>query len=342
MRYRFRVGLIHGFRSVKRLSKQELGMLLDKIGYSEIKEQFKDRRAKKEDYFNFIKKVYRQEPVKVFSGLLKVIPDPETLINASSLGDESKRELDKLEKIINKIGTTVRDRDLADFLEDMEVYAREHKLDEVKAVPIRVEAKEEKKSDGSSSDERKTESDGYESSAEETDEEDEDGGGYIEGMLDGIGTGEMTYGYELEQMLNKYKNFMGLCARDEIPELLRGRYGKFGFIYHTKNEDHSQKHWRAIYIDTNDGGEISHYCSYGDIEDDILKYLKDYAKDTPLKLKLKINRNAEQLDRSLRCGLFCVNYLMKRFEGKNFMEATNTGEAQAKELQEKFNIFGYI
>jgi len=129
--------------------------------------------------------------------------------------------------------------------------------------------------------------------------------------------GKALWNTEIINILKDNKYFAGICMRDEISDLLSKANGKkFGFIYNTDVSGLPGSHWRAIWVDMNDGKHICHYDSFGDaMEPDIKNVLKKYVKNTPEFLKLKENRVCHQRKASNRCGYHCVLFLDRMSHG---------------------------
>ena len=152
---------------------------------------------------------------------------------------------------------------------------------------------------------------------------------------------------QINDMLRGYPEYMGCISRDEISKLNVPDVGRFGFVYNTVPSTRptvNEGHWRAVFIDLDNDKEIDHYDSYGDpAEPDIceeVKQLLDPFK-LPYYLKWKDNRIVEQRANSNNCGYFATNFLMDRFAGKPFRDATGysnvaAGERKARGLNRKF------
>jgi hypothetical protein len=154
---------------------------------------------------------------------------------------------------------------------------------------------------------------------------------------------------QINDMLSGYPEYVGCISRDEIAKLDVPDSGRFGFVYNTVPSDRPTKyegHWRAIYIDLDNDKEIDHYDSYGDpaeldIQESIKKLLEQF--NLPYYLKWKDNRITEQRSNSSTCGYFATMFLMDRFAGKPFVDATGysnikAGERRARGLNEKFKF----
>jgi len=155
------------------------------------------------------------------------------------------------------------------------------------------------------------------------------------------------YNDQIDDMLRHEPKYFGCISRDEIHKLQLDDNGKYGFVYNTVPSNKPTKydgHWRAIYIDLDDGKSIDHYDSFGepaeeDIQNQIGTLLKPF--NLPYYLKWKDNKIVNQRSNSSNCGFFCVNFLQDRFEGIPFVDSTGYSNANKaeKDLKKKF---GYL
>lgn len=166
------------------------------------------------------------------------------------------------------------------------------------------------------------------------------------------------YSDQIARMMSRYVDdgFLGVVAADEVDELgpKSSRYDKFGFIMNKDTSDKPGSHWVAVYVDTIDDKSVEYYDSFGEQPDEIfLREVKGLiqAHKLPIYLKMKINKVKRQAENSNLCGFHAMKFLMDRFEGKPFVEASGwsevrKGEADAKKLMDnmsgKGTKFGYI
>jgi len=138
------------------------------------------------------------------------------------------------------------------------------------------------------------------------------------------------YDDQLEKMMKMYQpEFKGVIARDEIKTLLPKIQPKsrVGFILNLDPADKAGSHWVAIFIDARSSGSksIEYFDSFGRvIPDDILKDLKLLVEmlQPGTLLKLKSNHVVMQDDKSSNCGYFAMRFLIDRFRGVPFSDAT--------------------
>lgn len=166
------------------------------------------------------------------------------------------------------------------------------------------------------------------------------------------------YSDQIARMMSRYVDdgFLGVVAADEVDELgpKSSRYDKFGFIMNKDTSDKPGSHWTACFVDTIDDKSVEYYDSFGEEPDEIfLREVKGLiqAHKLPIYLKMKINKVKRQAENSNLCGFHAMKFLMDRFEGKPFVEASGwsevrKGEADAKKLMDnmsgKGTKFGYI
>jgi hypothetical protein len=123
--------------------------------------------------------------------------------------------------------------------------------------------------------------------------------------------------------------------------------GKYGLVYNTVPSNKDTKydgHWRAIFIDLDNDKSIDHYDSYGmeaepDIQAQVATLLKSF--DLPYYLKWKDNKIVNQRANSSNCGWFSIQFLLDRFDGKPFIDATGYSNVKKSERDLK-QRFGYL
>lgn len=161
------------------------------------------------------------------------------------------------------------------------------------------------------------------------------------------------YNYEIDEIMNKYKDdgFLGTIPRDGLSKIYKKvKAGKpFSFVMNTLGmNDKRVGHWVCCNLDAN-GYSFEYYDPLGDnpdknFQNDITPILEKW--DSPVYLKYKINKVKKQSDRTNTCGWHCMDFLIKRYSGLPFPEATDfdikKGEGDVKELKKKYNKFGFI
>ena len=109
--------------------------------------------------------------------------------------------------------------------------------------------------------------------------------------------------------------------RDEIKTLLPHiePRSRLAFIINTDPHDKPGKHWAAVYIDARDtpgsSNSLEYFDSFGrSIPSDILE-------DWKLILKM-LKHIVHQPDDTSNCGYICCKFLIDRFSGKSFSDAS--------------------
>ena len=132
---------------------------------------------------------------------------------------------------------------------------------------------------------------------------------------------------EIDTVMKRYKpRFLGTIARDEWKLLTPPvDSGKSGWVMNTDPKSKPGKHWVAFLMDL-DNKSMEYYNSFGDdIPTDVLESLKSFLDEhNPTRdlLKLKVNKVIDQDVNSSNCGWFCCKFLIDRFRGKPWIEAS--------------------
>lgn len=177
---------------------------------------------------------------------------------------------------------------------------------------------------------------------------------------DGSGyDGKGLYDDEIEKVMKVYPDFLGVISRNEIRRLLPfvKKDSRIGFVLNTDPNTKPGQHWVAVYIDGRQNGSksIEYYDSYADpIPNDIRHDLKSVVEkmDPNTLLKLKENKVVQQSVATNNCGFFAMRFLIDRFRGKSFSDATGYDEELKKhavtkneaeiERMKKLPPFSYI
>jgi hypothetical protein len=163
------------------------------------------------------------------------------------------------------------------------------------------------------------------------------------------------YDDQIKRAMKIYPNFIGIVARDEVPKLKDkvGKHKQIGFILNMDKHNQPGSHWVAVYIDA-DRGSLEWYNSFGEpVPTDIKAELKAFveAEFPSVMFKLKENKVKQQSEKSTNCGFFAMKFLLDRFKGKSFEQATGydgvhrsqvgTSEAEIERLK-SFPPFTYL
>ena len=156
---------------------------------------------------------------------------------------------------------------------------------------------------------------------------------------------------EIDHVLQKYPEYLGCISHDEIPKILRDvkPQSRGGFVINTDPHNKPGQHWQALYFDARPNGEseIDWYDSYADpIDKKLLHDIKLISNRLNAKtyLKFKENKIIQQNNKSSNCGWFCCEFLIDRFRGKPWIEATKFNDVHNGEAKvEKFKTqYGYM
>ena len=187
-------------------------------------------------------------------------------------------------------------------------------------------------------------------------------GGIYKGT--GYGKGRGLYESEIKQIMNKYESFLGVYANDELNKIVDKVQPKSrgSAIINTADRKTGGQHWQSIYFDARPNGSksIEFYDSFGEEPNKhqlkAIKMIVDKLQaDTYL--KLKSNKLKKQSANSDNCGWFAMKFLIDRYRGKTFQEASGyeeqlksavgRGETEIKKFKSMYggcdcSHFGYI
>jgi hypothetical protein len=170
---------------------------------------------------------------------------------------------------------------------------------------------------------------------------------YPEGK--GKGEEEGLYDYQIEQIMSPYKKkgFKGVYASDEINNIPLKKDEKFSFVMNLDKHNQAGSHWIAVFCDPNPKtGSLDYYDPLADEpSEDFMKRIKKLIEkiNPETYLKFKVNRVKEQ-NASSNCGWHSMRFLMDRYKGKPFIDAS--GFSKIRESEKKAKImkkkFGYL
>ena len=145
------------------------------------------------------------------------------------------------------------------------------------------------------------------------------------------------YDNQIEKIINKEcKKFVPVIMSDEIPTLLpyvNENTEEFAFVINSTSSKTRGEHWRACFIDI-PRFEIDYYDPL--VSQPSKEFLEDIKllidKIAPVcYLKLKINMIKDQSDSSNNCGFLSSKFIIDRFKGKKFKEATKVDKSDIGE-----------
>lgn len=154
---------------------------------------------------------------------------------------------------------------------------------------------------------------------------------------------------EINNMMKPYgSRYLGTIAHNEIPKIVKKIKPKTdgGFVINTDPASKGGEHWQAVYFDARPGGngEINFYDSYGDpIDKTLQRDLELISKKLKAGtyLKFKENRIRQQDGKSSNCGWFSAKFLMDRFRGVHWKDASGYNDSSASEKKIKHFKEGY-
>ena len=151
--------------------------------------------------------------------------------------------------------------------------------------------------------------------------------------------------FQIDKIMSKYPEFLGTISHDEIKSkilpLIKPK-SRGGFVINTDPHNKPGEHWLAVYFDGRPGGDatIEFFDSFAeDIDPKLQKDLLLIANklNAGTYLKYKYNRIRYQNDKSSNCGYFAMKFLIDRFRGKPFIDASGFNDIKYGESNiEKF------
>lgn len=155
---------------------------------------------------------------------------------------------------------------------------------------------------------------------------------------------------EINKIMGKYPEYMGTIAHNEFDSVIKNvkEKSRGGCIINTDPASKAGCHWQAIFWDSRPEGSqsVEFFDSFGDEMDSKLRrQIAHLAKRLKAGTYLKLKENGLHLQdsRTNNCGFFCVKFLMDRFRGKAFNEATGWASREGEQEIQKFKKkFGYV
>jgi hypothetical protein len=177
-------------------------------------------------------------------------------------------------------------------------------------------------------------------------------GGYGKRQLFNNAPGGL-FNYQIADMMKKYRKlgFKGVFAVDQIHMIPLKRTNKMlSFIMNTEPIRTPNGHWVAVILTPTN---LEYFDSFGeDPSPTFLKNMMKLAESWSPKslLQFKINRVKFQRNNSVNCGFFAMKFLIDRYSGKNFKQATGfdiinnaiKGEKEIERFKNKIKEFGAI
>jgi hypothetical protein len=146
---------------------------------------------------------------------------------------------------------------------------------------------------------------------------------------------------EINQAMKKYPHFYGTVARDEL-NLIRKSVSpstkKVGFIMNTDKRGKAGQHWVAIYIDHHAAEYFDPFgikgSNKGEPEEDTREGIRKILDKMGIgEIQLKHNKIQKQSITTNNCGWFSQQFLVDRFKGKPFMDASGFSQVDQSEKE---------
>lgn len=175
------------------------------------------------------------------------------------------------------------------------------------------------------------------------------------------GDGVLLYGngisnHTINKIMNNFKwfGYIGCFSFDELEKvykyIIKHKLKHFSFIINSANNNKDKTnplHWIAVYCD---GASIEYYDCSGknlrikDFENITAKYLPYIFNHY---LKFKFNNIKNQSLKSNTCGFFAMKFLISRYVGISFKDATNyknvnMNEKNINQFRKNINKFGLL
>ena len=157
---------------------------------------------------------------------------------------------------------------------------------------------------------------------------------------------------DIDKIMSKYPEYLGTVASDEIEKLKIPHQGRFGFVMNLDKRKDKGSHWVSVFGDARPSGSssIEYYNSFAEPPTaDFMKQIKQVVSkmDGSTYLKFKENKIVQQDDNSSNCGYFATKFLIDRFRGKPFAEASGyddhiKGEKDIEKFKKSMPDFKYM
>lgn len=151
--------------------------------------------------------------------------------------------------------------------------------------------------------------------------------------------GDGMYDYELDEIMAKYKpdGYLGCFTLDSMKKINPGNKKKISFFL-----NHNE-HWCAVYIDAKDDLSVEYFNPFSGnppsgFKESVGQILEKMKPE--VYLKYKINGIPQQKVSSDSCGAIAARFLMDRYEGKTFKQATNYTIEKSEKLADKLRGLG--
>jgi hypothetical protein len=156
---------------------------------------------------------------------------------------------------------------------------------------------------------------------------------------------------EIDDIMVQYPEYLGCIAHNEIPSQILPQIKpgmKGGFVINTDPMSRAGQHWQAVYFQCSPQPEMDWFDSYADPCSAYLsRDLKKIADRLDCRAMMKFKENRIRVQGNTNnCGFHSCKFLIDRFNGKPFIDASGYNDSQHGEAQiRKFKSqvgFGYV
>jgi len=158
--------------------------------------------------------------------------------------------------------------------------------------------------------------------------------------------GDPLSNLNIEAMMEPYTDqrvpYVGTFAVNTIANI--NKKPSFAFISNIipiRKQNNNVGHWIAVYIDK----DVEYYDPLGHPPDKKMRRALTQMLGPHDKMQFKINMIQDQATNSMNCGWFAMNFLIKRYGGESFIQATNfanNNEKKIKSMQKYYKKFSYL
>ncbi len=117
------------------------------------------------------------------------------------------------------------------------------------------------------------------------------------------------YSSEIEEYLKFIPFFKGVFAKDEVKKIKVKNNENFAFVLNLENHNQTGSHW---------------VCIFNDNKLPYMEYFDSFGLEPPTEIELLAKKIRKQIfynpyqhqkPDSIRCGYYCIHYIIKRFSG---------------------------
>jgi len=172
---------------------------------------------------------------------------------------------------------------------------------------------------------------------------------------DGLTNGKAgLYNFEVAELMKKYatKGFLGAYSIDQMSKIHPDNRDKISFILNVQPSYIKYGHFVAVMI-SKDSNTLEYYNPLGDPPSKrFVKQIKKILAKMKFRkaVQFKINRIRFQSYKSSNCGYFSIKFLVNRYDGQSFREASGYdhfinimhSEQEIRKFKKHVQNFGYL